>query len=408
MPHRRRSRSTAACGCSSASSGPSPTTRGSRPASAPPGSCSSARRTPPSSRRASPPSRLAYGATHNPWDLTRSPGGSSGGAAAAVASGMVAVAHGNDMGGSIRFPASMCGIVGLKPTRARTTLGPDFGEYWGPLTHEHVLTRSVRDTALVLDAVAGAGPGDPYTAPPPTRPFRDEVGAPPGRAAHRAPHPPARRRARARPIASRPSSAPADSSSRSAITWSTVELPALDDPIDDAFGTVMMVAVARDLARWTERTGVEITADDVEPGNLFLAQMGATVTGVAYAGAIERMQAWSRRVARVVGAPRHPRDADEPGAAGAPRRARPDEVRPVGERPDGLARDVRDPVRRHRSARDLAPVALDRRRPADRRAARGRVRPGRRAAASRARNSSRPRRGTTAIRRSRCESTLSA
>ena len=73
-------------------------------------------------------------------------------------SGMVAIAHGNDMGGSIRFPASMCGIVGLKPTRARTTLGPDFGEYWGPLTHEHVLTRSVRDTALVLDAVAGAGP----------------------------------------------------------------------------------------------------------------------------------------------------------------------------------------------------------------------------------------------------------
>jgi amidase len=72
----------------------------------------------------------------------------------------------------------MCGIVGLKPTRARTTLGPDFGEYWGPLTHEFVLTRTMRDTALVLDAVAGPGLGDPYTAPPPTRPFREEIGAP--------------------------------------------------------------------------------------------------------------------------------------------------------------------------------------------------------------------------------------
>src|SRR5207247_11429242 len=121
------------------------------------------------------------GAPHNPGHPARSPGGPSGGSAAAVAAGMVPVAHGNDMGGSIRFPASMCGIVGLKPTRARTTLGPDFGEYWGPLTHEHVLTRSVRDTALVLDAVAGPGPGDPYTAPAPARPFRTEVGAPPAR-----------------------------------------------------------------------------------------------------------------------------------------------------------------------------------------------------------------------------------
>jgi amidase len=239
---------------------------------------------------------IAYGATHNPWDLTRSPGGSSGGAAAAVAAGMVAIAHGNDMGGSIRFPSSMCGIVGLKPTRARTTLGPDFGEYWGPLTHEHVLTRSVRDTARALDAVAGAGPGDPYTAPPATRPYRTEVETLPGRL---------RIGLRTRRRDGRESAADCvravDETGRLLEALGhhveSVDLPALDDPIDAEFGTIMTVAVARDLARWAQRTGVEITADDIEPGNLFLAEVGAKVTGVQYSGAIERMQSWSRNVA---------------------------------------------------------------------------------------------------------------
>lgn len=239
---------------------------------------------------------IAYGATHNPWDLSRSPGGSSGGSAAAVAAGMVPVAHGNDMGGSIRFPASMCGIVGLKPTRARTTLGPDFGEYWGPLTHEHVLTRSVRDTAVVLDAVAGPGPGDPYGAPPPARPFRAEVGAPPGRLRIGLR---TRRRdgERSNPTCERAVADAGRLLESLGHHVDTVDLPALDEPVDDAFGRVMSVAVARDLDRWKTRTGEPITEDDVEPGNLFLAQMGERVSGAAYAGAIERMQAWSRGVA---------------------------------------------------------------------------------------------------------------
>jgi len=123
----------------------------------------------------------AYGASRNPWDTNRSTGGSSGGSAAAVAARMVALAHANDGGGSIRIPASECGLVGLKPTRGRNSLGPEYGEVWAGLVVEHVLTRSVRDTAAVLDVTHGPMPGDPYFAPPPVRPFIEEVGAEPGR-----------------------------------------------------------------------------------------------------------------------------------------------------------------------------------------------------------------------------------
>ncbi|UCC60897.1 MAG: amidase [Dehalococcoidia bacterium] len=122
-----------------------------------------------------------FGPTCNPWDTSRTAGGSSGGSAAAVASGMVSIAHGNAGGGSIRIPASCCGIFGLKPTRARTPAGPDFGDFLGGLTINHVLTRSVRDSAALLDATAGPDVGDPYWAPPPERPFVQEVGANPGK-----------------------------------------------------------------------------------------------------------------------------------------------------------------------------------------------------------------------------------
>lgn len=117
------------------------------------------------------------GPTRNPWDLDRSTSGSSGGSAAAVASGMVAVAHANDGGGSIRQPASWCGLVGLKPTRGRTSQGPAIGR----LGAEHVVTKSVRDTAAILDAVHGPEAGDLHIAPPPLRPYVDELRADPGK-----------------------------------------------------------------------------------------------------------------------------------------------------------------------------------------------------------------------------------
>jgi amidase len=122
-----------------------------------------------------------FGPCRNPWNTGRIVGGSSGGSAAAVAAGIVPMAHANDGGGSIRIPASCCGLFGMKPTRARTSLGPDFGDIMGGLVVEHAVTRSVRDSAALLDAVSGPYAGDPYCAPPPARPFLEEVGADPGR-----------------------------------------------------------------------------------------------------------------------------------------------------------------------------------------------------------------------------------
>lgn len=122
-----------------------------------------------------------YGPCKNPWDTSRTTGGSSGGSAAAVAAGMVPMAHANDGGGSIRIPASCCGVFGLKPTRARNPLGPDFGDILSGLIVEHAVTRSVRDSAALLDATSGPDVGDPYWAPPPTRPFLQEVGRDPGK-----------------------------------------------------------------------------------------------------------------------------------------------------------------------------------------------------------------------------------
>ena len=122
-----------------------------------------------------------FGDTRNPWQLDRSAGGSSGGASAAIAAGILPAANASDGGGSIRIPASCCGLFGLKPTRGRTPMGPDAGEGWSGMSCVHAITRSVRDNAALLDATHGADSGAPYRAPEPDRPYLEEVAADPGR-----------------------------------------------------------------------------------------------------------------------------------------------------------------------------------------------------------------------------------
>ena len=277
VPHRRRPVPLRHAAAASACSGPSPTTRGSRRASARPGFVFVGKTNTPELATSVTTEPLAYGADAQPVGphalarrFERRLRGRGRGRAWSP------VAHGNDMGGSIRFPASMCGIVGLKPTRARTTLGPDFGEYWGPLTHEHVLTRSVRDTALVLDAIAGRGPGDPYTAPPPRAPVPRRGRRAAGRLriglrTRRRDGDRERTRLRARR-----SSAPAGSSSRSATTSRRSTSPRSTTPVDDAFGIVMMRrgrARPRALERAHRRRRSPPTTSS--PATCFLAQIGA-------------------------------------------------------------------------------------------------------------------------------------
>src|SRR5262245_6883527 len=122
----------------------------------------------------------AYGACRNPWNTAHSPGGSSGGSASAVAAGMVPIGHANDGGGSIRIPASCCGLVGLKPTRGRVSLSP-MGDFASGLSIDLVVSRSVRDTAAVLEWVSDPPPGEPYVAPARERDYKEEIGADPGK-----------------------------------------------------------------------------------------------------------------------------------------------------------------------------------------------------------------------------------
>jgi amidase len=238
----------------------------------------------------------AYGPTHNPWNTAHSSGGSSGGSAAAVASGMVPVGHAGDGGGSIRIPASMCGLFGLKPTRGRVSLGPAEHEAWAGLVMRHVVTRTVRDSAAVLDILQGYATGDWYTAPPPTRAYVDELGVNPGRL-----------RIGVRTTAPLGLAA-VDPECIAAVDAAVTLLESLGHTVVEAapaaldegalletFTTVMLASLRADLADVADRIGRPVTADDMEASTWASYEAGAGFDADGYVRALTKMQAWSRR-----------------------------------------------------------------------------------------------------------------
>jgi len=240
---------------------------------------------------------LTYGPTHNPWDTTRTPGGSSGGSAAAVASGMVPIAHAGDGGGSIRIPSSMCGLFGLKPSRGRISHGPGESDPWGGFVMRHVVARSVRDSAAVLDLLQGYVTGDPYTAPAPRRPYTQELGTDPGhlRIGLRTRTPGGL--AATDPICV---AAAEDVGALLASLGHTVvdASPAALDESDlmANFSTVMMSWVRAELTEIAELAGRPIGAQDVEPMTWLFYELSSAFDGGAYVSALNELHRWTRRM----------------------------------------------------------------------------------------------------------------
>jgi amidase len=240
---------------------------------------------------------VRFGATRNPWDTNHTTAGSSGGSAAAVSSGMVPAAHANDLGGSIRYPAACCALFGLKPTRARVPMGPEYADPIGAMAVEHAVTRTVRDSAALLDVVSGPELGEPFPAPPRVRPFIDEVGAPPGRL-----------RIAYSSVAA--DGHPTDPDCVEALTdavrlceqlghhvderW----LPPLTPEVGEAIGATFGAAVAWIVAYWVRKLGREPGDDDLEPLTRAFWEQGRSMTASGYLMGLEQLRAYSREVAQ--------------------------------------------------------------------------------------------------------------
>ena len=238
-----------------------------------------------------------FGPTRNPWNPERTTGGSSGGSAAAIASGMVAIAHGNDAGGSIRIPASCCGLFGLKPTRGRNPLGPHYGDLFSGVVAEHVLTRSVRDSAAFLDAVSGPDPGDPYGPPPPARSFVEEAGSDPGRL-------------RIAYAARTPLGTDLHSDCAAAVEDAarlceelghevTEARPSYDaERFWQAMTSILAVGTAWGLEDWSRRTGRALSPEYFEPFVWAFSERGRGIPAPEYMLAVQDVQRESRNIAR--------------------------------------------------------------------------------------------------------------
>lgn len=239
----------------------------------------------------------AYGPTHNPWDLDRTAGGSSGGSAAAVAAGIVPMGHAGDGGGSIRIPAGACGLVGLKPSRGRVPVGPEAGEAWAGLVSRLAVSRSVRDTAAILDAVAGPDVGAPYWAPPPARPYREEVGADPGSLRIGWVTSPPDGSATTEPAVAAATEAVAGQLEALGHRVEEAHPPALaDGEVIAHFLTCFGAWTAQELDHIGELVGTPVTAEGVEAGTWAVAEMGRTVTAAQYLAGREGLHAHARRV----------------------------------------------------------------------------------------------------------------
>ncbi|MGH0034894.1 MAG: amidase [Myxococcota bacterium] len=238
----------------------------------------------------------AYGPTRNPWNPEHSAGGSSGGAASATAAGLVPFAHASDGGGSIRNPASQCGLVGLKPSRGRVSLGPDTAESWAGMTFEFAVTRSVRDAAALLDCVHGPMSGDPYAARPPARPYADEVGADAGSL-------------RIGFVTRPPDGEPIHPECEAAVRGAVERLEALGHRVEDDWPRVLASdallphvldvissSQARDVERFEQLLGRTLGPDDLDADNWRVTEIGRSVSATRFIAATDAYNAFRREM----------------------------------------------------------------------------------------------------------------